>query len=154
MDQPSALRKMVHDLARCRFVAVDTESNSLYAYQEQVCLIQFSTGDQDYLVDPLAIRDLSSLEPLFSSPHIEKIFHAAEYDIICLKRDFGFSFANIFDTMLAGRILKFDQIGLAAMLETEYGIVLDKRFQRANWAERPLSEEQKAYARLDTHYLI
>lgn len=154
VDQPSALRKMVDDLARCRYVAVDTESNSLYAYQEQVCLIQFSTGDQDYLVDPLAIRDLSSLEPLFSSPDIEKIFHAAEYDIICLKRDFGFSFANIFDTMLAGRILKFDQIGLAAMLETEYGIVLDKRFQRANWAERPLSEEQKAYARLDTHYLI
>lgn len=154
VDKPSALSKMVKDLACCSHVAVDTESNSLYAYQEQVCLIQFSTGSQDYLIDPLALKDLTTLESIFCSPDIEKIFHAAEYDIICLKRDFDFSFVNIFDTMLAGRILKYEQIGLAAMLETEFGIVLDKRFQRANWAERPLSDEQKAYARLDTHYLI
>ena len=154
VDTPGALAKMLRNLEACNFLAVDTESNSLFAYQEQVCLIQFSTGREDYLVDPLALDDLSSLGSIFSSPIIEKIFHAAEYDIICLRRDFGFSFENIFDTMLAGRILKYPQIGLAAMLESEFNLTLDKRFQRANWGERPLSEEQKAYARLDTHYLI
>src|SRR5690606_3103886 len=93
-----SLQKMVDELASQTRVAVDTESNSLHAYREQVCLLQFSTSKTDYLVDPLALIDLSSLAPVFSSPNIEKIFHAAEYDLICLRRDFGFSFANIFDT--------------------------------------------------------
>ena len=39
---------------------------------------------------------------MLADPQIEKVFHAAENDILMLKRDFGFSFANIFDTMLAG----------------------------------------------------
>ena len=69
-------------------IAVDTESNSLYAYRERVCLIQFSTHTDDYLVDPLAVADLSPLAPVFADPGIEKVFHAAEYDLLCLYRDF------------------------------------------------------------------
>ncbi len=154
IDHPKQLRIMLKDLEQYPLLAVDTESNSLYVYQEQVCLIQFSTGNTDYLVDPLAISDLSPLEKIFSNPNIEKIFHAAEYDLICLKRDFGFRFRNIFDTMVAGRILGRDQVGLGSMLKESFDIDVDKRFQRANWGKRPLSPAQLAYARLDTHYLI
>jgi ribonuclease D len=146
---------MVSDLVQHPMLAIDTESNSLYVYQEQVCLIQISTGKTDYLVDPLILHDyLPSLGPIFANPDIEKIFHAAEYDIICLKRDFGFSFENIFDTMVAGRVLGRTGIGLSSILEEEFGIQLDKRYQRANWGERPLSPALLAYARLDTYYLI
>ncbi len=147
------LRRMVADLQRHPRLAVDTESNSLFAYQEQVCLIQFSTGERDYLVDPLALDDLSSLGPLFASAEIEKIFHAAEYDILCLKRDFGFTFCNLFDTMLAARILGRPAVGLGPILEGEFGLQLDKRYQRANWGQRPLTQPQLEYARLDTYYL-
>ena len=73
-------------------VAVDTESNSLYAYHERVCLIQFSIPGEDYLLDPLAIDDLSPLGDLFADPKIEKIFHAAEYDVMVLRRDYDFAF--------------------------------------------------------------
>jgi len=135
-------------------IAVDTESNSLYAYRERVCLLQFSTQEADYLVDPLALEDLSPLAPLFKDAAVEKVFHAAEYDLLCLKRDFGFECANLFDTMLAARILGRHEIGLGAMLETEFGVRLDKRQQRANWGERPLPQYLLDYARLDTHYLI
>ena len=38
-------------------------------------------------------------------PAQQKIFHASEYDIICLKRDYGFQFANLFDTMIAAFLL-------------------------------------------------
>lgn len=137
-----------------KIIAVDTESNSLYAYREQVCLIQFSTQQADYLVDPLAMENLSSLKPVFEDPGIEKVFHAAEYDLICLHRDFNFQCAHIFDTMLAARILGRQEVGLGAILENEFGVHLDKRQQRANWGERPLSERLIDYARLDTHYLI
>ncbi len=149
-----ALQRMLADIVQYPQVAVDTESNSLYAYREQVCLIQFSTPQTDYLLDPLALEDLTPLAPFFANPRIEKIFHAAEYDLICLKRDFDFAFENIFDTMQAARILGYPNIGLAAMLEAEFGIHIEKRYQRANWGERPLSPAMLAYARLDTHYLI
>ena len=145
---------MLSDLKRFTRIAVDTESNGLYVYQEQVCLLQFSTGESDYLVDPLAIADLSVLECFFEDPGIEKIFHAAEYDILCLKRDFGFHFANLFDTMLAARILGRKDLGLGHLLATEFGLDLDKRHQRANWGRRPLPPSMLSYARLDTHYLI
>ncbi len=148
------LRRMVDNLTQQQIIAVDTESNSLYAYHEQVCLIQFSTPETDFLVDPLAQADLSALAPVFEDPAIEKVFHAAEYDLICLKRDYGFTFNNLFDTMLAARILGRSGLGLGTMLEEEFGVVADKRYQRANWARRPLSRAMLNYARMDTHYLI
>lgn len=154
VNRPGNLEAMARDLLSQRQVAVDTESNSLYVYQEQVCLVQFSTPQTDYLLDSLALRNLQCLEPLFASPGIEKIFHAAEYDLICLRRDFGFQFANLFDTMVAARILGREAVGLGAMLEQEFGISLDKRYQRANWGERPLKPAMLAYARLDSHYLV
>lgn len=154
VERPEELHKTVANLLRYPRLAVDTESNSLYAYRERVCLIQFSTGESDYLIDPLALDDLSPLGEVFANPQIEKIFHAAEYDLIGLKRDFGFSFANLFDTMLAGRILGRNATGLSSMLENEFGITLDKKYQRANWGKRPLPRDLLDYARLDTFYLL
>lgn len=154
IDYADALSRLANLLSQESVIAVDTESNSLFAYQEQVCLIQFSTEKDDYLVDPLALRDLSALGPLFANPAIEKVFHAGEYDLICLKRDYGFEFNDLFDTMLAARILGLPGLGLGTMLEQEFSIQVDKRLQRANWARRPLTPSMMAYARMDTHYLV
>lgn len=148
------LRDLVDKLANEPIIAVDTESNSLYAYREQVCLIQFSTTSSDYLLDPLALDDLSPLGRIFSDEKIEKVFHAAEYDLICLKRDFGFQCTNLFDTMVAASALGREAVGLGDILEAEFGVQMEKQHQRANWGERPLSPQLLAYARLDTHYLI
>lgn len=154
IETPRHFAELVADLGRQPRIAVDTESNSLHAYRERVCLVQFSTPENDYVLDPLALDDLSALGPIFESPSIEKIFHASEYDIICLRRDFGFSFASIFDTMQAGRILGRRQAGLDRLLEEKFGVKMNKRFQKADWAVRPLSRDLLLYARLDTHYLI
>jgi ribonuclease D len=154
VQTPLALTETCQRLRREPRFAVDTESNSLFAYREQVCLVQFSTPGEDVLVDPLALPDLSPLGPILADPALEKVFHAAEYDLICLRRDFGFEVRNIFDTMVAARALGEDGTGLGALLRKELGIDLDKRFQRANWGVRPLPADQLQYARLDTHYLL
>jgi ribonuclease D len=154
VNKTEQLGMMVEDLSSQTSVAVDTESNSLHAFREQVCLMQFSSAKADYLVDPLVLHDLSSLAPIFSNPNIEKIFHAAEYDLICLRRDFNFTFANLFDTMHAARVLGYPAVGLDKLLGDKFGIKTDKRHQKADWAERPLSKDQIHYARLDTHYLF
>ncbi len=151
---PAAFQEMLTRLAAEPIVAVDSESDSLYSYFEKVCLIQFSTPHADYILDTLAVRELEPLGALFADPKIEKVFHAAEYDIMVMKRDFEFRFENIFDTMVAARILGWKQVGLGSILEARFGIKLDKRFQRADWGKRPLTAEEIEYARDDTHYLI
>ena len=147
------LGRLVEALARYPVVAVDTESNSLHAYRERVCLIQFSTPAADYIVDPLRLPDPSPLAPFFANPEQQKVFHAAEGDLIGLRRDYRFAFMNIFDTMSAARTLGWPQVGLAAILDTHFGVTLNKKYQRADWKHRPLRPEQLDYARLDTHYL-
>ncbi|KAA3644674.1 MAG: hypothetical protein DWQ07_14775 [Chloroflexi bacterium] len=148
------LKQVSKQLAQASLLSVDTESNSLHAFRERVCLIQFSIPDADYLLDPLAVDDLSPLGPIFADPNVEKLFHAAEYDLLTLKRDFDFSFANLFDTMVAARILGRRRVGLGNLLDAEFGIKLEKKFQRADWGKRPLSKDMLSYARFDTHYLI
>ena len=154
VDQPQTLSDVADELAQGEILAVDTESNSLYAYQEQVCLIQFSTPEKDYLIDTLALPDLSPLGLIFNSGQTLKVFHAAEYDLICLFRDYGFRFNFLFDTMIAARTLGFQKVGYGALLEKYFQIQMNKKYQRANWGQRPLRPEMIEYARLDTHYLI
>ncbi len=154
IDQPQKLRDCINELSAQDVLAVDTESNSLYAYQEQVCLIQFSTHEKDFLVDALALPDLSDLAPIFQSDQILKVFHAAEYDLICLFRDYGFRFNYLFDTMIAARTLGYQKIGLGSLLEKFFDIHMNKKYQRANWGKRPLKPNMLNYARLDSHYLI
>jgi ribonuclease D len=135
-------------------IAVDTESNSLYAYQEQVCLMQFSIPGADYVLDMLAGLDVAWLGALFADPNVEKVFHAAEYDVMCLRRDYGFEFVHLFDTMWAARVLGWKRFGLGSILEDKFGVHTNKRYQRYNWGERPLDPKALTYACLDTHYLL
>jgi len=148
------MQEMLQKLRQQSVVAIDTESDSLFAYHYKVCLLQISVPGVDYLVDPLAMCDATPLGSLFANSAVQKIFHAAESDVIALKRDYGFAFTNVFDTLWAARILGWRHLNLAAILEDRFGVKVDKRAQRTNWGRRPLTSEQLAYARLDSHYLL
>ncbi len=152
IDSDEALRALIPQFAEEPFLAIDTESNSLYAYREQVCLLQMTTRRGDYIIDPLVVN-VEALGSLMADPRIEKILHAAEYDIMGMKRDFGFQFANIFDTMMAARVCGFPQVGLGNLLAQFLGVEVDKRHQRDNWGERPLPPDSLRYAQMDTHFL-
>lgn len=149
-----AFDEMLARLSTQPRIAIDTEADSLYSYFEKVCLIQISIPDHDYILDTLSFRPIQALGNLFADPAVELVFHAAEYDILLMKRDFDFRFENIFDTMVAARILGWKQVGLGNILELNFGVKLDKRFQRADWGKRPLAPELIEYARDDTHYLL
>lgn len=150
----SQLEAALDPIRAHNLIAVDTESDSLYVYREKVCLIQISVPDADYLIDPLAGLDLRPLGKIFADPATQTVFHASEYDVICLRRDYGFNFANLFDTMWTARILGWPRVGLGDILKEKYGIQLDKRWQRHNWGKRPIETAALMYARLDTHYLL
>lgn len=154
VDTPAAFAAFVQALAGEPRLALDTESDSLYRYFHKVCLIQVSTATTDYLLDPLRLADLRPLGRFMADDAVEKVFHAADNDILLLKRHFGFEFKHVFDTMLAARILGRRSVGLAALLAECFGVELDKRVQLTDWGRRPLTSQQLSYARLDSRYLL
>ena len=153
INSSRTLQTMLRTIASEEQIAVDTESNNMYAYRGEVCLIQLSTRRRDYIIDPLAIDDIQALGEVFADESVEKIFHAAEYDLICMKRDFGFELKNLFDTMVAARLVGVQQFGLGDLLLQYFGVEVDKSHQRDNWGKRPLPKDSLTYAQMDTHYL-
>ena len=135
-------------------VAVDLEMDSLHHYREKVCLLQISTRTESWLIDPLAVKDLSQLALPLSDPGIITVMHGADYDVRSLHRDYGIEIRNLFDTMIASRLLGLTDFGLAALLKARFGIELNKKYQKADWSKRPLSPEMCAYATADTSDLL
>lgn len=154
IDSGEALAAFVDSLQRIDVLAVDLEADSLYHYQEKICLLQLATETRIALVDPLGTSEMSLLKPVFEKPDVLKIFHGADYDIRSLFRDFGFCVGPIFDTELASRFLGNRHSGLEAVLKERFGVQVDKRFQKKDWSKRPLSDEMLHYAAQDVQYLI
>jgi ribonuclease D len=148
------LEEAARFLGQTGIIGVDLEADSMHHYFEKVCLLQMATESAGYVVDSLAVRDLSALQPVFSNPRIRKVFHGADYDIRSLYRDFGLGVENLFDTQLACLFLGLRETGLEALLRSRFQVDLNKKYQRADWSRRPLSPEMMEYAAMDGRYLI
>ncbi|MBM4261174.1 MAG: hypothetical protein FJ145_06985 [Deltaproteobacteria bacterium] len=153
VQQAAQLNALVARLAKVERVALDTEADSLHNYYEKVCLIQLSLNGDHYLVDPLCGLDLTEFaEALADKP---LVLHGADYDLRMLRINFNFRpRAEVFDTMIAAQLLGFEQIGLAALIEKYFQVIIGKEGQKSDWSQRPLSEKQLRYAVNDTRYLI
>jgi len=135
-------------------LALDLEADSLHHYPERICLVQISTPSANVILDPLAAPEvLDGLEPVLADVAVRKILHGGDYDVRLLKRERGVQVRNLFDTMIAAQLTGRERFGLAALLEEHFGVVLDKRHQRADWSRRPLGPELLAYAAADTAHL-
>ncbi len=154
VEDDASMQRMLDILHDDKVIAVDTEADGFHSYREQVCLVQVTGGGEDFIVDPFADLDISGLGEMLADPKRIKLFHDSEFDVLILKRDYGFEFANLFDTRVAAAILGSKAPGLASVLLDHFGVELDKSMQRSDWSKRPLTDAQVAYARLDTHYLV
>jgi ribonuclease D len=148
------LGSTVDRLAREGVIALDTEASSFHRYRERVCLVQLSTREHTYLVDPLSVTDLAPLGTLLAEPGMEVVIHDADYDLRILAKHHGIRVENVFDTLVAAELLNEPEIGLAALLGKYQGLQIDKRFQKADWSKRPLPQPMLEYAAGDTSHLI
>ncbi len=155
VDEPEHWTFAGPSLASARVVAVDTEADSMHSYFEKVCLVQVATdGGEAYVFDPLALADLEPLRAPLADPGVVTVFHGADFDVVSLRRDFGFRFAEIFDTMVASQLLGDEKLSLRDLVERFFGVVLEKAHTRTDWGRRPLSREQLLYSYLDVAYLV
>jgi ribonuclease D len=134
-------------------LAVDTEAAGYHRYADSVCLLQLSTRDRTWVIDALAV-DLGLMKQTFADAKHEIVIHDAEYDLRLLSRDYDIHVARLFDTKLAAQLLGEPSIGLASLIGKYLGIRLDKKHQRADWAQRPLPVELLEYAASDTRHLL
>lgn len=152
IEHASQLDELLSRLRTEPLLAMDTEAASFHRYRDRVYLLQTSSRSETAVVDPLAVG-LAQFAHVFADPAIEIVFHDADYDLRLLDREYGLRTTNIFDTRIAAQLLNEPGVGLAALLEKYLGVRLDKRFQRADWSARPLSQGMLDYAAADTRHL-
>ena len=159
VDTPAALEKMIATLESSDVteIAIDLEHHNLHSFLGFTCLIQVSSRDCDYIIDPLvpAVRSrVCDLNRITTDPAIVKVLHGCDKDVMWLQRDFGVYLVNVFDSGQAARVLQLPSFGLLHLLQRFCGVTPDKSLQRSDWRLRPLSHAMRKYAREDTHYLL
>ena len=135
-------------------MSLDTEGDSLHHYPERLSLVQLATPDGVWLVDPLALPDLTPLAPVFAEHSPVVVVHAGDNDLSHLKRRYGFAFRSIFDTSIAARFLGGTSLGLDTLITAWLGITLPPSRQRDDWSARPLTPAQLDYAAADVRHLF
>jgi len=153
VDDPAALASVASAIANEPRIALDTESNGFHAYVERVCLVQIATPQASFAIDTLALS-LDPLAALLKDPAREVTLHAAEYDVMSLRRDFNIRLGTIFDTHAAAKVLGIERVGLGNLLADQLGVSLEEDEQRSDWGRRPLSPEQITYAFADVRHLL
>jgi len=148
------LQALVPRLLEQPLLAFDTEFVRVDTFHPLLGLIQIGDRDHEYLIDPIAIGDLSALKPLLLSPTPRKILHACSEDLEVLARLAGAMPAGIVDTQIAAAFLGHGlQLGYQKSLLEFLGVDIPKDESRSDWLARPLSEAQVNYAALDVRYL-
>lgn len=150
----AALQELCATLQRHPWLTLDTEFIREKTYRPRLCLIQVANPDVVACIDPLAVDDLTPLLDLLYNPAITKVMHAARQDLEIFYELRGHLPQPIFDTQIAATLLgQGDQIGYAALVLEELGILLDKGHTRTDWCQRPLDEGQIRYAADDVRHL-
>jgi ribonuclease D len=155
IDDADGVRLASELCAGAGFLALDTEADSMHSYFHKVCLIQVTAGGRHMVIDPLRLEadDLQPLWEVTAHPDVPVLMHGSDYDFRVLDRDYGARIRGLQDTQIMALVLGEEKTGLAALLEKELGIHLDKKYQRADWGRRPLTKAQVRYAAADTAYL-
>lgn len=163
LDEPAATEAFLATVGAARDLAIDTEAASFHRFTDRVYLLQLTARvdagrpearELSAVVDPLSAGPLPALGRLVEDPAVETVFHDADYDLRLLRQDYGWQVRGLFDTRVAAQLLGERAFGLAALLDREFGVKLDKRHQRADWSMRPLTPDMLDYAAQDTIWLL
>ncbi|MDR3037108.1 MAG: ribonuclease D [Coriobacteriales bacterium] len=154
IDTQEALETFIHACMGAPHLSVDTEFLREKTYVPLLCLVQMSTGSHEAVIDPFAPLDLRALVPLLTDTRTVKVFHAGEQDRAILYHEVGVAVAPVFDTQRATLLLGLpQQMSLAQLVRHFAKVTLGKEESFSDWAQRPLTKTQLAYALDDVHYL-
>ncbi len=144
-------------LKRSKVLGCDTETSGLNPRKSRLFSVQFSDGELNVLVPTSENVPLGKLSEILEDEAIVKIFHNAKFDLAFLQEN-GYQARNIYDTMIAEKVLTKGANQSASLAETLYryfAVDLDKsqrkKFGR-NW-DGIWTKELVEYAMNDVAYL-
>ena len=157
IDDLAGLEQVAEACHNARWIAIDLEANSMFCYQERICLMQLNCDGQLFMVDTLAlpgqVDDMALLQPSLENPNLPCYLHGGEYDISCMKRDYNIAMQGVWDSQQAASFLGFKQTGYGALVQHFCEVELDKSYSQYNWGTRPLDQAALDYAINDVIYL-
>lgn len=155
LTDPHKLIELASRWQDSSFLAIDTEFIRINTFFAEPGLIQIADEQAVYLIDPVAISDLSVLVPVLENPDVVKIMHSMNEDVGLLFHSVGAKITNVFDTQVAASFLGIGpSLGYQNLVAEVLDIELDKGETRSNWLQRPLTQSQLHYAALDVIYLL
>lgn len=148
------LPELIEQIAAARIVGMDTEFVAEDCYRPDLCLLQISTRDRVYIVDPKGIDDLSAVWELLVDPQRTVVVHAGREEILFAFRATGRTIAKLFDVQVAVGLLGGDfPASYGKLLQRVLGENVPKGETRTDWRKRPLTRAQLEYAALDVLHL-
>lgn len=154
VQDETGARRLAEELAGCPRFALDCEAAGFHRYTDRLCLVQITTPRGTWIVDPFEVDCDALLRAPLEDPGVELVMHGSDYDLRLLDRDLGIRLKGLFDTQIAAQMVGEASIGLASLLESRLGVSLSKKYQRADWAKRPLPDDMLEYAASDTRHLL
>jgi ribonuclease D len=145
------LEELSRVLAGAPRVALDVESDGMFAYRARVCTVQIAAAGAIAIVDTIA-TPLGPLAEILGSAGPVKIIHDVSFDARILASA-GLSLGNVHDTSIAARLVGRTATGLATLARAELGIEIDKELQHHDWRERPLLARHLEYLARDVAHL-
>lgn len=154
------MNEIAKALESAPIVSLDTEATSLDPHDAKLLLFQIATPGEAYLFDARHL-DLRPFQSILGSEKILKLAQNAKFDYGMLKELAGVEIVNIFDTMLAERILtcgmtKLGDLSLAALSRKYLGIELAKEVRETFFGGhlRDFTKKQLDYAAKDVLVLF
>ncbi|MCP5377572.1 MAG: hypothetical protein H6910_00430 [Rickettsiaceae bacterium] len=155
INKQSDFNKICEVLSNEKILYMDTEFHRRKTYYAILSIIQISTPNQKIIIDALNDINLSALKTILLDPLILKVFHSPDQDFEIFLKLFGTLPKNVFDTQIAANVCGMEEgMGYSKLCKTMLNIDIDKTLQKADWLERPLSQDLMEYAIRDTEFLI
>jgi ribonuclease D len=153
VEHPGDADALVDALGRADRIALDCEAAGFHRYSDRLCLAQVTALGSTWTIDPLAFDATDLLREPLEREDLPIVMHGADFDLRLLSRDLGIRIRGLVDTQVYAALLGEEGLGLASLLESRIGVKLSKKYQRADWADRPLTAGMLEYAASDTMHL-
>jgi ribonuclease D len=161
-EQDRSLQELAEGARAAGRFALDTEFVGEGRYRTLLCLVALATPQTPgmpqriELLDPLEEElDAAPLAEVLADPAVQVVVHAGRQDVALVRRRFSSEVRNVFDTQIAAGFAGLSaQASYESLLAELLGVRIAKSASFTRWNTRPLTSEQRAYAREDVVHLI
>ena len=154
ITESSALESFCARLKSAKFIGFDTEFVSENRYLPKLCLLQVATESEYAIVDTISCSDVRPFWNVLCDGDHTTVVHAAREEFLFCYREIGRRPKHLFDVQLAAGFIGSDYpFSYGNLVAKIIGETVDKGETRTDWARRPLTDRQMAYALSDVTHL-